>query len=95
MSWLELFYDLTYVVVIGRIAHELAGDVSWRGVFRFAVVFGLVWIAWMSGTLYYELHGREDGRTRFFVFVQMLILALLAVYAGDASGEDGPAFAIV
>ena len=95
VSWLELFYDLTYVVVIGRIAHELAGDVSWRGVLRFAVVFGLVWIAWMNGTLYYELHGREDGRTRVFVFVQMLILALLAVYAGDASGEDGPGFAIV
>jgi low temperature requirement protein LtrA len=95
VSWLELFYDLTYVVVIGRIAHRLAGDVSWRGAFHFAVVFGLVWIAWMNGTLYYELHGREDGRTRVFVFIQMLILALLAVYAGDASGADGSGFAIV
>lgn len=95
VSWLELFYDLTYVVVIGRAAHQLAGDVTWRGVFHFAVVFGLVWIAWMNGTLYYELHGREDGRTRVFVFIQMLILALLAVYAGDASGDDGSGFAIV
>ena len=95
VSWLELFYDLIYVVVIGRTAHQLAGDVSWRGVFHFAVVFGLVWIAWMNGTLYYELHGREDGRTRVFVFIQMLILALLAVYAGDAPGADGSGFAIV
>ena len=95
VSWLELFYDLVYVVVISRTAHQLATDVSWRGVFEFAAVFGLVWIAWMNGTLYYELHGREDGRTRVFVFVQMLLLALLAVYASGASSEDGSGFAIV
>ena len=36
----------------------------------------------------YELHGREDGRTRSFVFVQMLLLALLAVFIADAAGEE-------
>lgn len=69
VSFLELFYDLTYVVVIARAAHHLAEHVSWRGAAEFAVVFGLIWIAWLSGTLYCELHGREDGRTRAFVFL--------------------------
>ncbi len=95
VSFLELFYDLVYVVVIGRAAHHLAGDVSWRGVGEFAVIFGLVWLAWMNGTLYYELHGREDGRTRVFTFIQMLLLVLLAVYTGDAAGADGQGFAVV
>ena len=93
VSFLELFYDLTYVVVIARAAHHLAGHVSWRGAAEFAVVFGLIWIAWINGTLYYELHGREDGRTRMFVFLQMLILALLAVFTGEATGEAGAEFA--
>ena len=68
---------------------------SGRGSRSFAVVFGLIWIAWVNGTLYYELHGREDGRTRTFVFIQMAILALLAVFTGDAAGSSGPAFAVV
>lgn len=93
VSFLELFYDLTYVVVIARAAHHLAGHVSWRGAIEFAVVFGLIWLAWLNGTLYYELHGREDGRTRAFVFLQMLILAVLAVFTGDAPGETGAQFA--
>ncbi len=56
-------------------------------------MFGLVWLAWLNGTLHYELHGREDGRTRTFVFLQMAILALLAVFTPDAAGQGGAAFA--
>jgi low temperature requirement protein LtrA len=95
VSFLELFYDLVYVVVIAQAAHHLAEHVSWRGAAEFAVVFGLIWLAWLNGTLYYDLHGREDGRTRVAVFVQMMLLALLAVFTGDAVGEDGAAFAVV
>ncbi len=80
VSFLELFDDLVYVVVIARVAHTLAGHVSWRGAAAFAVVFGLIWIAWVNGTMYHDLHGRQDGRTRTFVFVQMALLALLAVF---------------
>ena len=95
VSFLELFYDLVYVVVIARAAHTLAEHLTWRGVGEFAVVFGLIWLAWLNGTNYYELHGREDGRTRVFVFIQMLILALLAVFTADATGESGREFALV
>jgi low temperature requirement protein LtrA len=95
VSFLELFYDLVYVVVVARAAHTLSEHVSWRTVGEFVVVFGLIWIAWLNGSLYYDLHGREDGRTRVFVFIQMLLLALLAVFTADAAGEGGAPFAIV
>lgn len=95
VSFLELFYDLVYVVVIAQATHHLAEHVSWRGVGEFAVVFGMIWLAWMNGTIYYDLHGREDGRTRTFVFIQMGLLALLAVFTSGATGADGPAFAVV
>jgi len=95
VSFLELFYDLVYVVVISQAARQLALHVSLRGYLEFVVILGVIWIAWANGTLYYELHGREDGRTRTFVFIQMAILALLAVFTGDAAGEGGAAFAIV
>ena len=95
VSFLELFSDLVYVVVISQAARELATSVSLRGYLEFLVVFGVVWVAWANGTLYYELHGREDGRTRTFVFIQMAILALLAVFTARAAGESGAAFAVV
>jgi len=95
VSFLELFYDLVYVVVIARAAHHLAGHVTWRGAAEFAVVFSLIWIAWINGALYHDLHARQDGRTRTFVFVQMGILAVLAVFTAEATGSDGPAFATV
>jgi low temperature requirement protein LtrA len=94
VSFLELFYDLVYVVLIGRTAHHLAVHVDGRGVAEFAVLFGLIWLAWFNGTLWHELHGREDGRSRNYIFLQMGLLALLAVFAGEATGVDGAEFAI-
>ncbi len=95
VSFLELFYDLVYVVVVSQAAHHLAGHVSWSGVGQFAVVFGLVWLAWINGAVYHDLHGRAEGRTRTYVFLQMGLIALLAVYTGEATGADGTAFAVV
>lgn len=95
VSHVELFYDLVFVVVVARAAHGLSRDVTWGGVAVFAVVFGMVWILWLNGTLYYELHGREDGRTRSFVFIEMILLAILAVFTEGANGEYGREFATV
>ncbi len=95
VSFLELFYDLVYVVVVAQAAHHLAGHVSLQAAIEFAIIFGLVWNAWLNGTLYVDLHGQQDGRTRTFVFVQMALLALLAVFTGDAAGESGAGFALV
>ena len=95
VTFLELFYDLVYVAVIGQAAHHLAEHVTVRGFAEFAVIFSVIWIAWVNGSLYVELHGRDDGRTRTLVFVQMGILALLAVFTADAAGDTGPAFALV
>ena len=95
VSFLELFYDLVYVVLIRQIAHTLAEDVSWSGVLDFAVVFGLIWIGWFNGAAFHELHGREDGRNRSFIFLQMGILTVLAVFTGHAASTDGEQFALI
>ena len=95
VSFLELFYDLVYVAVIGQAAHHLSEHVSLRGFAEFAVIFTLIWTAWVNGSLYLELHGREDGRTRNVVFIQMGILVLMAVFTADAASDSGQGFALV
>src|SRR6185295_13167884 len=73
---------------------DLAEQVSLIRLADFAVIFSLTWIAWTNGSLYLELHGRADGRTRTYVFLQIGLLAILAVFATDAGGDSGSAFAI-
>jgi hypothetical protein len=46
---LELFYDLVVVVLIGQATRHLSGHLAWRGFGEYAAVFGLVWIAWVTG----------------------------------------------
>jgi low temperature requirement protein LtrA len=65
-----------------------------HGAADFAVVFGLIWIACLNGSMYHDLHGRQDGRTRTFVFIQMSLLALLAVFTSEATGTNGAPFAL-
>ena len=95
VSNLELFYDLAYVAVIAQASHHLAEHVSLQGFAEFAVVFSMIWFAWFNGSVYVELHGREDGRTRLLVFLQMALLALLAVFTAGAASTTGPQFALV
>jgi low temperature requirement protein LtrA len=95
VSYLELLYDLVYVAVIGQATHHLAEHVTTRAVAEFSVIFALIWMAWINGSFYLEVHGREDGRTRSLVFLQMGLLALLAVYTATAAEEGGEGFALV
>ena len=62
----------------------------------FTVIFGLIWVAWINGSLYHELHGRQDGRTRSFVFLQMALLEpKLAILDETDSGLDIDALQVV
>src|SRR4051812_16209382 len=95
VSPVELLYDLVYVAAISQAAYTMAAAISATTVIQFAILFALIWLAWINGSLWLELHGRDDGRTRSYVFIQIGILALLAVFSADAIGTDGQAFAIV
>lgn len=97
VSFLELFYDLVFVVLIAQISHTFASHISWLGLRDFTILFLLIWIAWVNGSSYHELHGGSDGRSRSYIFIQMALLAVLAVYIGHAADDpsDGRGFAIV
>ena len=90
VSFLELFYDLVFVVLVSQTAHTFAEHPSWPGLADFAVVFTLVWIAWLNGSLHHEGHGRENGRGRGNIFGQMMILVVLAVFTALVTGGLPP-----
>jgi low temperature requirement protein LtrA len=97
VSFLELFYDLVFVVFVSQVANALVAHPNGAGVRGFVVLFTLVWYTWLNGTLYHDLHGSNDGRSRTYMFVQMLLISLMSVYAGEATvdSDDGRRFAIL
>jgi low temperature requirement protein LtrA len=91
---LELFYDLVIVVLVAQAAHHLAERLTWRGFGEYAAVFTLIWVAWFNGSLYHELHGRDDARGRIMFLIQILILVPLGSFIPGAGGAHGAAFAV-
>src|SRR5215831_16111280 len=91
---LELFYDLATVVLVAQAARHLAGHLTWGGLGEFAVVFTLVWIAWINGSLHHELHGHDDARARSTFLLQILVLVAMGAFIPEAGGARGAAFAI-
>jgi low temperature requirement protein LtrA len=86
VTFLELFYDLVYVVIIAELSHVLAEDISLIGIGTFVFLFIIVWWAWFNGAMYHDLHGNNDIRTRVFTFVQMFTVAAMAVFVHNATG---------
>ena len=94
VTFLELFFDLVFVVVISQLAHRLAEHPSWSGVGWFVFLFYAVWSSWINGTLYHDLHTTDDVSVRVFTFGQMLAVALMAVYVGRVPGDGADGFAL-
>jgi low temperature requirement protein LtrA len=94
VTFLELFFDLVFVVVIAQLAQRLAAHPSWSGVGWFEFLFYAVWSSWINGTLYYDLHGTNDVSVRLFTFLQMLAVAVMAVFVRDVPGDGAHGFAL-
>ncbi|HEX5901501.1 MAG TPA: low temperature requirement protein A [Actinomycetota bacterium] len=94
VTFLELFFDLVFVVVISQLGHHLATHPSWAGVGWFVFLFYAVWSSWLNGTLYYDLHTTNDVGVRVFTFAQMLTVAVMGAFIGDVPGEGTDGFAL-
>jgi low temperature requirement protein LtrA len=94
VTFLEVFFDLVFVVVISQLGHHLATHATWAGVGWFVFLFYAVWSSWLNGTLYYDLHTTNDVSVRIFTFAQMLAVAVMAVFIGNVPGDGTGGFAL-
>jgi low temperature requirement protein LtrA len=94
-TWLELFFDLVFVVAITVLAHELVVDHSAAGFLRFAGLFFPVYVAWQGYMVYADRFDSDDLAFRAAYLVAMLAIAAMAVLIGDvAHGTHSAAFAV-
>ncbi|MEO8117251.1 MAG: low temperature requirement protein A, partial [Bacteroidota bacterium] len=79
ISWLELFFDLVYVIAISTITHEVALHFSVNALLVYFYLFVIIFWGWLNGSLYYDLHGTEGLRTKLMTLWQILIIAALVI----------------
>ncbi|MHB1260906.1 MAG: low temperature requirement protein A [Thermoplasmatota archaeon] len=82
-SWLELFYDLVFVVIVAQVSHHLAEHPDLEGLVTLILLLVPAWWLWIGGTFYTERFESEDLSHRLATFLQMVPLVLLAVLAHD------------
>jgi low temperature requirement protein LtrA len=94
-SWLELFFDLVFVVAIAGLSHELVEDHSTAGFLRFAALFVPVYVAWQGYMAYADRFDSDDLAFRGVYFAAMLAVAAMAVLIDDvAGGINSSGFAV-
>jgi low temperature requirement protein LtrA len=94
VTFLELFFDLVFVVVISQLGERLAQHPTWSGVGWFVFLFYAVWSSWNNGTQYHDLHGTDDVSARVFTFGQMLAVAVMAAFIAQVPGAGSTGFAL-
>lgn len=87
-SWLELFFDLCFVVAVGAVAQTLHGNPTWDGLLVFTVLFVPVWWSWMEYAWYATSFPEGGIFNRFAALAAMLTVLALAAQVPQASAGD-------
>jgi low temperature requirement protein LtrA len=94
-TWLELFFDLVFVVAIAQLAHVLHDELSWSGIRDFAVLFVPVWWLWIDFSYFADQYDVEKGFYRFIMVGVMLGVIVLAITIPKALHGGSAEFATV
>lgn len=94
-TWLELFFDLVFVVAIAQLAHVLHEHIDWLGIASFAALFVPVWWLWIDFSYYADQFDVERGFYRLIMLGVMFGIIVLAQTIPEALQEGSAEFASV
>ena len=92
--YLELFFDLVFVVAIAQLAHELVADHSLGGFATFAALYLPVFIAWQGFSSYADRFDTDDVVFRGVMLLAMLAIAALAIQIPDVAHDESTGFVV-
>lgn len=94
VTWLELFFDLVFVAAVAQVGEPLREDLSLASIMRFAVLFALIWWAWIGASVFATRFHTDDWWQRGLTLLQMFAVAAMAANAGSAlDSRDSAGFA--
>ena len=92
-TWLELFYDLAFVVAIAILGERLIDDTTWTGLWSFLGYFALLWWLWASHTFYADRYDTDDLVYRLWAAAQMVAVLVMAASLAHGPSESTTVFA--
>jgi low temperature requirement protein LtrA len=75
-TWLELFYDLAFVVAVAVLADRLLADLG--NTTAYFGYFALLWWLWVSHTYYADRYDTDDVVYRLLAAAQMIAIVVIA-----------------
>ena len=93
-TWLELFYDLVFVVTVSQLSHYLFHDVSLLNFFGFLFLFIPVWWSWIGTTFFATRFYSDDLGHRLLLLLQMGGAGAMAVNISGAFNNTFSGFAL-
>jgi low temperature requirement protein LtrA len=93
-TWLELFFDLVFVISIAEVAHTLEDYRTPADFLGTAGLFVAVWWAWVGYTVYADRFDTDDLLHRALVLAGMLAVIAMALSVHDALHGGSARFAL-
>jgi len=93
-TWLELFFDLVFVICIAEVVHTLEDDRTLGGFLGMAGLFVPIWWAWVGYTVYADRFDTDDLLHRVLVLTGMLAVIAMALSVHDALHGGSAQFAL-
>jgi low temperature requirement protein LtrA len=92
-TWLELFFDLVFVVAVDQLARRLEHEPTGRSVLVYFALYAPIWWAWVGFVIYTDRFGTDDLGDRLMTLIQIGAVLIIAAAASHATAERAPAFA--
>jgi low temperature requirement protein LtrA len=93
-TWLELFFDLVFVVTVTELGKVLLDDISLLGLLHYSMLFVPIWWCWVGETFYATRYDQDSLSDRLVTLVQMMILVVMAVNAHHGLDQSSVGFAL-
>ncbi|HEX3318452.1 MAG TPA: low temperature requirement protein A [Solirubrobacteraceae bacterium] len=90
-TWLELFFDLVFVVALAQLSHLLVHGATATRFLEYFGMFVAVWFTWVGFTAYADRFDVDDATHRVLVLGAALANVVVAIHVDDAfSGGSAP-----
>jgi low temperature requirement protein LtrA len=92
VSWVELYFDLVFVLAVAQVAHVIVAEPHFPRVAAALGLFMVLWWTWIGFATLYNRHGREDSlRQRVLIVVGAVPCGVAAVAVeGVPEGHVAP-----
>lgn len=84
VSWLELFYDLIFAVVIARLTDSLLEHLSLFGLGYSTLLFGWFIWGWNETSGYFDNHGNDSIINVLIINTEMILTAIGSLFIPEA-----------